>query len=312
MTRIRARALAAAAAIAWLSAGHLAQARPGDDREAAAAEIFKAGAAAYARRDYRAAALSFEAAFREAPHGGTIYNAGLAWEAAKEPARAADAYQAALDTPGLEGKQAKDAARRLGKLEGKLGRVEVTAPAGATVWIAHAEGVPAPARVHVAPGEHEVKVELAGGKRETRRVEARAGEAARVTVEPPPEPPPPEPAPPPPPAPAPGNDGSTQRTLGWVALGVGGVMAAGGTVMGVLTLDARQDFENSGRTDVDARDRTLAFRAWTNASFIGAAVLGGVGVVLVLTAPSGGAAAGKKVAAGLCLAPGRAAVCGRF
>ena len=56
-----------------------------DDR-AVAAETFRAAEKAYQRGDHRAAAVAFEASHQMAPHGAALYNAGLAWQAADEPA----------------------------------------------------------------------------------------------------------------------------------------------------------------------------------------------------------------------------------
>ena len=52
-----------------------------------AARLFRAASDAYARHDFREAAVQFESAYRTAPRGAAIYNAGLAWEAAGDFAR---------------------------------------------------------------------------------------------------------------------------------------------------------------------------------------------------------------------------------
>jgi len=284
-----------------------------DDRATAAAAIFRAATDAYARRDFRAAALSFEAANQKAPHGGTMYNAALAWEAAGEPARAADDYDAALSTAGLDGEKAKDARDRLARLEASLGRIEITAPSGATAWAAHAERVATPARVHVAPGEIEVRVVLASGEAKTQRVRVRAGEAARVSVAAPAPSAPAPSAPAPPPPPPPDTDsGGTQRAIGWVTVGGGALFGGAAIALGVATLDARDKFDAGGRTDADLRDRAVTLRALTNAACIAAGVTGVVGVALVLTAPRARPAQPSTAGVGLCLSGPRAAICGRF
>lgn len=58
---------------------------------------------------------------------------------------------------------------------------------------------------------------------------------------------------------------------------------------GLRTLSARNDFEDSERTDADAHDRAVSSRTLTNVAFGLAAVAGGVGVYLLLS--DGGAPA---------------------
>src|SRR5262245_59201878 len=118
MPRLLRSLLGAAIALAISTAAPRAHA----DDDATAAQFFKAGMAAHSRHEYRAAALAFEEAFRRAPRGPTIYNAGIMWEAAKEPARAADDYARAVAQGGLDGDQAATAAARLRELEASLGR----------------------------------------------------------------------------------------------------------------------------------------------------------------------------------------------
>jgi hypothetical protein len=56
-------------------------------QEAEAASLFRAGTAAYERGAFRAAAVAFEDAHRRAPRAATMYNVGLAWQAAGELGR---------------------------------------------------------------------------------------------------------------------------------------------------------------------------------------------------------------------------------
>jgi hypothetical protein len=266
-----------------------------DDRDAAAQEIFRAGSAAYERGEFRAAALAFEAAHREAPHAAALYNAGIAWEAAKENGRAADAYEAALGLGGLEAGQDRDARAHLAALERMLARVEVRAPSGALVSLAHAEGRAAPVAVHVQAGAHEVRVTLVDGRALSRGVRVAAAERAVVTIEAPPAIDAPALLPRvaqrpgvPAPAPAPPDEGSLPlRPIGWAALG-GGVLIGGAAVaLGVAALDQRDAYNASGHRDADARDAAAGLRTWTNVAWVGAGVLALSGVVLLLAAPSG-------------------------
>src|ERR1700691_3944493 len=88
-----------------------------DDDQAIAGQLFQAGLAAYERGDFKAAARAFTEANGRAPRGATLFNAGLAWEAAGERTRAADAYGAAIATRELPLTDAGTAARQLEALE---------------------------------------------------------------------------------------------------------------------------------------------------------------------------------------------------
>jgi hypothetical protein len=117
-----------------------------------------------------------------------------------------------------------------------------------------------------------------------------------------------------PPAPAPAAEapldtGRTQRTVGWVALGVGGVGLVAGSVTGIMTLtSACAGLRGSGKTcptsDARAADTTGAI---STVSFVVAGVGVAGGLVLLLTAPSAAssarrAGAGRHVA-GVALTP---------
>jgi hypothetical protein len=87
---------------------------------------------------------------------------------------------------------------------------------------------------------------------------------------------------------------SLRKTLGWVSVGAGGVGLALGSVMGALALKKHSAINDSGdcpnnhcpaekQADVD---RLNTFRTVSTVGFVAGGVLAGLGVVLVLTAPS--------------------------
>src|SRR5215472_1875077 len=162
-----------------------------DQQEEVATASFRRGAEAYAHHNFRDAALAFEAAHRVVPHGATIYNAALAWAGANEELRAADDFAAALALSDLDAARSSDADKRLGDLEKKLGRIEVAAPPGAKVTVDGVTSGAPLARLHVAPGEHDVHVVLTDGTQSTRHVSVARG--ANVRVELAPQAPPPTP-----------------------------------------------------------------------------------------------------------------------
>lgn len=283
-----------AAVIASLTtAGASARAQPSDEA-AIAAQLFRAAAAAFERRDYAAAARTFEESNEHVPRPAATYNAGLAWEEAGEKARAADAYTAALVHPGLSERDASVARKRLDALTPELGRARVATPAGGSVSIAHAEGRRLPAEIHLAPGAYQARVAWPTGG--TVVFPLRVGAGQVVVVEPPSPPasaaspaardagpraeaPSPSPSPPP-------RLSDVRKTWGWLSLG-GAVVFSGAAVgLGVGTLDARNDFVASGEHSVSDHDRATTLRTLTNVAWTTAAVSAVVGVVLVLASPS--------------------------
>jgi len=277
--------------LAWFLLALLALARPAaaDDDSDTAAQLFRSASAAFERKEYRAAAIGFEEAHRRRPHAATMANAALAWEAAGEPARAADAFAISLAEPGLSSVQAAEERGKLDALEKQLGNVVVSGPAGATVTLLHVQRGALPRSIHVPPGQHDVAIEYADGAHATRTVRVAAGERQAVHVDAPPPVAPPPPVvsahPSTPPTRPDVSDGSVMRGAGWVGIGAGAVAFGVGVFLGVRALDARDGWEASKRTDLELYDRADSLRTWTNVVWIGAAVLGATGVVLLVAAP---------------------------
>jgi hypothetical protein len=260
-----------------------------DEIRTLARERFAQARAAFESGNHRDAALLFEDAYRLSPHASAMFNAAVAWDGAQEPARAADAYEVALDLGGLAGDQAAEASTRLAALKKALGYIRILDPVGATATVAHLDRATIPVRVHVAPGSHRIAVETADGRRSTQTVTVGGGQVATPQLDleaARPEPVSKRPAP----APAPPADrpegGSNQATWGWVALGGSVALSAVAVVLGVNALGARDDFEESARTDTSAHDRAATFRTLTNVAWGGAAVTGGLGLYFVLSAPT--------------------------
>jgi hypothetical protein len=195
---------------------------------------------------------------------------------------------------GLTVEEADQTRRRLSALEQTLGYLHVDEPVGALVSVAHVERAAVPLRVHLPAGTHSLRLEM-GGQVKTQTVEIGAGEAKRIAIEAPPVPTPPRARKPaaeqPPATPQPDqrarNTGKAQRTWGWVAIGAGVVLSGAAIVLGLDTLSAKQDWDNAEHDPAESatRDRAVALRTWTNVAWGGAAVAGGVGLTLLLTAP---------------------------
>jgi len=260
-----------------------------DERSALASKEFDRATRAAARGDYAEAAAAFEQAYRLVAHAATLFNAALAWETAGNRARAADAYAGALSRGGLGEPQVRDARKRLEHLESHLGRIDIDAPSGTLVSVAHVLHSPVPVRVHVDRGQHDVRFSLASGQSEVLRVTAGA---APVQVRFDPE------------AAAQGRQDATQAVsdsaaqtgarsnlAGWTAVGAGAVLAGATAYVGLQALSARDEFDDSGHTDANAHDRAESLRTWTNITLAGAVVASGLGVYLLVRKPEGGARA---------------------
>ena len=282
-------ALLATALCAALGTARTAAADP-----AAAERLFVQASAAYRRGDFLVAAEAFEAAFREEPAGAALYNAGLSWQSAGEPGRAADAYARALEMDGLDPHDDADAKQRLSALERKLGVLELRGDAGTKVTVAHAKGRDVPTRIHLVPGSHELRVTMPDGQLRYETVRITAAEPTTVELavtksgpEPlpaaspvpttdiaPREPAPPEAEKPVPSSPLPAIGGVT------LALGVGTAVAA--IALGVKALDARDEFNASGLTDVGLHDKAASLRTAANVCWVGTGVLATAGVVMLV------------------------------
>lgn len=255
--------------------------------EKSAGEFFRAGAAAYSKGDYRAAALAFEKAFKDAPRGAAIYNAAMAWESAGDHPRAADAFALALARSDLDSAQVDMAKKRLAEEQRALGRLEITGPV--TYSVAHVEQGSAPGVVHVKPGPHAVAVRRADGSTETRSVVATAGTVTAVAFATQPAP---EVAPEPTKTPARLRDArdrtgdpAAQRKVGIIIAGTSLVAVAAAAVTGGIALAAKSDFDDSGFRDADAHDRADTFRTVANVSWVAAAALLVTGATIYLAAP---------------------------
>lgn len=261
-----------------------------------AAELDRKARAAFEAKDYKTAAETFIEAYRIKPHPATKYNEALAWDRGGDLPRAADAYESALDAEGLDTQRGDAARSRLAALKPQLAYLFVEKPVGGTVTVAHVREAPIPARIHLTPGTHEIALKQPSGSVAERKLSLKAGTTTILAVDEKgsdvaprgtPEPPraraaerPHAPAP----APAPVADsGCTScTTWGWVSIGTAVAAAGAGTYLGLRTLSARDEFDDSGHTDADAHDRAVSSRTLTNVAFGVAAVTGGLGIYLLI------------------------------
>ncbi len=251
----------------------------GVDARTRAAELDRLAREAFGRGEFARAAELFASAYEALPHAATLYNQALALEQAGERARAANALQAAVRDPALAAELKNDGQKRLSALRHELGELVLSSSAPARVDIGAVRDQPTPLTTHLEPGRYSVRIRFDSGAARTRDVELAAGEVLQLEVEPPLEAAP-RATPQPTPQAAPG--GSTHKTLGWLSLGVGAAAATSAVVLGISTLEALDDFERSGNTDADARERAVNLRTFTNVAAGAAVAFGGVGLYLLL------------------------------
>ncbi|MEZ4222389.1 MAG: hypothetical protein R3B13_15735 [Polyangiaceae bacterium] len=276
-------------AVAFLLVTALTRAAAGGEESAA---LFERANRAVERQSFREAAELFERAHRLEPHPAALFNAAAAWDQAAEPARAADAYETALALQGLAAEQAAYARERLSVLKKSLGYLRLPGPIGASVSVAHLKDVALPTTLHLRPGNYSVEFRFESNQSVHRELRVLAGESKTLSVERPPPPaattPAPTPAPRREPKPTVSSDasapGSSNRALwGWVGVGAAGALAATSVVLGVQTMNSIDDFEASGRRDLDERDRAVSLRTWTNVAAGGAIIVGAAGIYMLLT-----------------------------
>ena len=241
-----------------------------------AAELEASARASFAEGRFEEAAGHFARAHELSPAAITKYNEAFSWEKAVRLPEQADAYEAALAIGTLDAERTAYARERLVELEKELGVLVVRQPAGARVYVAHAQGRPVPARIHLLSGDHDVVVRTASRThRENLTVEPR--EVRFLAFEPDPDGEEPKKGG--------GGPPSAQAIVGWTSIGLGGALAVATVGLGGAFLSARSDFIDGGQTDPDERQRAVDLRLATNLTLAGALVFGGLGLTLVLTAP---------------------------
>ncbi len=293
--------LALAFAVALASAGVCGVARADEpapaDSAAEARQQYGLGTQAFKEKRYTEAALHFEAAASFKANAIALYTAGLAWDLAARPERAADAYARALDVPGLDDKKATTARDRLEKLERGLGTAVVTAPEGWKVQLDTFSEVRAPVRLHGAPGVHVLTARAPNKTIQRRDIALEAGRAIPVELKEEARPSPkPEPEPvvkdekkepakaavsePLPPRLREQQFWNNYRVAG-VGVGALGVAALGaGIILGTSANDAG-DAYNAAPTRASF-DHASSLQTWTNVSFVSGVVLVAGGVALIV------------------------------
>jgi hypothetical protein len=245
---------------------------------------------AFADGRFADAAGHFRDAYKVVPDPATKYNEAFAWTKADEIAPAADAYEAALSFGDLPDDLASASSERLTALKARLGYVIVREPLGARVSVAHAQGVPIPARIHLLPGEHELTLVRESGATETRTIEVAAAQTEVVVFEGPaadlqPSNPPPGSGPIPKTADEPSSS-SAYPVLGWGLVGLSVAAGVATGVVGGMTLSKIDAFKATDNRDADLRDEAVTLQTTTNVLLAVAATTAAAGVAILVFSPS--------------------------
>jgi hypothetical protein len=282
------------------------------DAAVEARQQYQQGTQAFQQKRYQEAALHFEAAASFRTSSVALYTAGLAWDLASKPERAADAYSRALEVGGLDPKQQGLAKDRVTQLETTLGTVAVAAPDGWRVQLDTFTEVPTPSRLHAGAGVHGLSVRAPGKPIERRDVTLQTGKLVTIELKDEPkivprvEPEPPKAlpvAPPPPPPPRP--YWITRRVVG-VGVGGVGIAALGSAIILGTSANGAKTAYDAGPTRASF-DHASSLQTWTNVALVTGVVLVAGGVALVLWPDRDGEG---RVNVGA--APGGAVVTGKF
>jgi hypothetical protein len=313
------RSVLFAMALVTIAPSSLAQAPP-PDPTADVARLSDLARAAHKAKRWAEEASLYESAGFLGRSASAHVAAGVAWEAADRPERAADAYARALaiEPNGADASRAKE---RLDALEKGLGTLQVTAPAGFSAQLDGGAESAAPARLHGTQGVHTL-VAASKDRQVTRRdVRLEVGKVLAVALKD--EAPAPAPAaaapeakasPTPAAAPAPPprvvtveGPPNVRRLIGFGVVGLGLASLGAAAVLGLETVDARNAFNSSPSRPL--YDHEQALQTWTTVALAAGAVLTVGGLVLVLWPSSGGSAEARV---GLAPTPGGGAVVGHF
>lgn len=301
--------------------GEASATEPDPEKKKAALELYGKAVGELKAERYQEAAEGFEAANELYRSANILYAAGQAWERASEPARAADAYAAALEIgdfkPGYEDK----ARQQLAKLTADLGRVRVESKSGARARLDEHSVFAAPVTLHGAGGPHLLHVEKPDGSQEVRKVELTPGEEKTVDVDvAPPKPKPKKKTAPPKkqqkeevvfrPEPEPTGERDYFELGGYAGAGVGLGLLVSGVFLGLSANEAKDVYDVSPSQANFDHANNLA--TTTNVVFIAGGVLtaAGVGVVVWRTLAKEGPREGPDLA--LRILPGGVGATGRF
>lgn len=274
-------------------------ARAQAENQAAARALFDDARALVKSGDAASACPKFEAANRLYPSVGIALNLADCYEKVGRTASAWTEFGEAASLAGRSNRpdDAAEAKRRQTALEAKLTKLVVRAPRDVAGLVVKNDGEELPAAawglaIPVDPGSHEIRAEAPGrsawtasvttaGAGQTTTVEVPALAVATSAAAPPAEPP--REAGPLAPvlsASAEKSGSSTARGLGWGLVAGGAAIGIGGGVLAGIGFSKASDASKSGTSQEYASGKTLYTVGLVGAIAGGAAVVGGIVVLL--------------------------------
>jgi hypothetical protein len=280
-----------------------------DQTRSAARELATEGSSLYQQSDFEGAYDRFNRAYQlvQKPNVGiwaarSLVRAGR-WVEASERYLELERLSLPAGSPPDQLQAVQDAANERRELLGKLPSLKIVVEGEdpSAVFVSINGQLVKPAligvRQPVNPGKLLVKgvrgeqvveqtVELAESQSRDVKLSFAAASAPKASSSPG------APAPTAPPPVATRDDGSTQRLLGFIGLGVGGAALVTGAVFGGLAagdesdLDAACPNRKCGPAQHDQNDSYAAKKTISSVGLIGGAVLAGAGAVLLFTLPS--------------------------
>ncbi len=244
------------ALVLMLSLGLAAGARADEIEGIDARDVFQEGTALFEAGRFIEAAEAFRAAYRLKPNWKILYNIGQCEAAAKRFGLALETFEAYLARGGNDAPKDRreQVLAEVIRLRSMVGFLKIEAPANAIVVVDGVERGTTPMSMETPIGvglQHEVTIAIEGRSSPPQTVKVIGGKTATLTFEAPPPPPPVEPPleeeveaaaeeskEQPEPVADTDDESSPLKTWGWIAVGVGGALLAGGAVTGVLALKA--------------------------------------------------------------------------
>jgi len=274
--------------------------RPALAADATAEALFRAGREAMEQGDYATACNRFAESQRLEPAGGTAFNLAACFEKLGRIASAWKTYREAAERLPPGDARTRHAEERARALEARLPKLTLLPGPGAEDVAVELNGTELGAaslglELPVDPGAQRIVVRARGREARTMTVTLVESETKQVVVSPGPAIAPEPVATPPVTAgandSAPSDQGSGQRTLGWVLGGVGVAGLAVSAVTGVMVLDRKSTVDEECTNDAcstkgdeaAASGRTLS--TVSTIAFVAGAVGVGVGAYFLLSAP---------------------------
>ncbi len=250
---------------------------PTPEAQKLAQQSFVEAEAAFARREFAAAAAAFEQAARAVPHPAPWLNAAEAWEKAGANDRAAEDCEQALAVPEAGAVHRQAAQSCLERHGPRLALLEVLGPSTGTARIAD-RTTDLPARRWLRPGDYVLQLEdRASGARHEEVLTVVAAQRVARTLIPTPPPPPPVLTQTPTASPALTAASPGPGIASWAAFGVAGGATIGTAILGALTISAQNNFEAA--PSQDAADTFYGRRTGTNVALAVAIGAAGAGLL---------------------------------